>query len=128
MLSQHPANRLLRLVLLAATLIATGQMLWTRMGSTPQPTEIRYLAAFGVPLLLAVFWYVFTASNEPDYEGRRILSIPGGARMALEVSIFLTGIWSLLVLGRAAAALGLAVGLFLHYYWSAERVTRLLRR
>jgi hypothetical protein len=128
MMSQHPANRLLRTVILVVGLISIGQWAWVQIDSPPQPKILPYVYGFGLPLLLLLAWFVFTSPDEPVPSRKPIVPVPGGVRLTLEFMTFSFSVWSLLAVGRLALALALAIAIFLHYHWSPERVLKLLKR
>jgi hypothetical protein len=120
-LTQHPANLILRFVLEVAALIAIGQWGW----QTGQGLN-RYLLAFGLPLLLAAIWAVFRTPDDPS-SGKGVVAIPGRARLALEILFFGFAVWTMFASNRAFFGIVFLVALLLHYMWSLNRVAWLMR-
>lgn len=117
MLTHHPANLLLRLVLEITALVGMGQWGWSiDQGS------VKYLAAFGIPLLAGAVWVVFKTTGDPWLKKQPLIPIPGKARLLLEAVFFFTAVLCFLASGQIFLGLIFTVTLLLHYFWSAERV------
>lgn len=128
MLSQHPANLLLRFVLEIVALVGVGQWDWQAGASLPGPAW-RYVLAFGVPLLMAVLWAVFRIPNDPTQPGGKkpIVTVPGRGRLALELAFFGFAVWAVFTSGRVLLGAALTFAILLHYFWSADRLIRMWR-
>lgn len=121
MLSQHPANLILRFVLEIAALVAVGQWGWQAAEGLP-----RYLLAFALPAAMAAAWAVFRTPGDPA-AGKGLVATSGPARLALEALFFGFTIWTMFASGRVLFGLVFTVAVLLHYFWSFDRVVRLAR-
>jgi hypothetical protein len=122
MLTQHPANLMLRFFLEVAALIAVGQWGW-QVGQGLN----RYLLAFGLPLLLAAVWAIFRTPEDPS-SGKGVVRIPGPARLLLEALFFGFAIWTMFASSRGFFGVVFSAALLLHYAWSLNRVIWLIRQ
>jgi hypothetical protein len=117
-LSANPINLALRFLLELAALLAMGAWGW-RQGEG----VVRFILAFGVPLLAAAVWGVFRVPNDP---GKAPVVVPGVLRLALELAYFAFAVWALFDIGAQAWGWALGVIVVLHYLVSYDRVGRLL--
>jgi hypothetical protein len=123
MLTQHPANLLLRFALEIVALVGVGQWAWQKFDGS-----LRYLAGIGLPLLLYLAWGAFKTPGEPGPGSRRVLlPIPGRARILFEAVWFLFAVGCMFASGNPILGVSVALALLLHYFWSAERVVWLWR-
>jgi hypothetical protein len=122
MLSQHPANLLLRFSLEIIALIGVGQWAW---GKATGPAQLIFAVA--LPLIFVVMWMVFTTPGEPGRKNRSLVPVPGWVRLLLEAVLFIFALFCFFSIGQEILTLALIFALLLHYFWSAERVVWLLR-
>jgi hypothetical protein len=122
MLSRHPANLLLRLVLEITGL--TGIFQW---GWAHESNGQRYALGVALPLVIALLWFVITTPGDPGRTGRVLVSVPGKARLLLEYATFILALLCLFAAGKMALGIAFLVALFLHLFWSAERYIWLYR-
>ncbi len=116
-MSQHPANLILRFALEIAALVVVGQWGW-QLADPP----MRYVYAFGLPVILAVLWAVFKTPNEPGFDQKVPIPVPGRARLAIEAMFFGFAVWTAFDRGQAATGLALILALLFHYALSLDRV------
>jgi len=128
LLSQHPANLLLRFILEIVALVVVGQWGW-QIGAAFPSALARYTLAFGLPLLLALLWAVFRAPNDSTQpEGKKpIVAVPGKVRLAIELVFFGLALWAVFSTGRVLFGAAIAFALVLHHLWSVDRLARLWR-
>lgn len=122
MLTQHPANLLLRFALEITALVGMGQWGWESFQGFP-----RYTAAFGLPLIFALLWITFGTPGDTSRGKAPLKAIPGRVRLGLEAVFFLFAIFCFIASGQPLLALFFVIALLLHYLWSAERVVWLIR-
>lgn len=122
MLTHHPANLLLRLVIQIVSLVSLGQWGWDQGAGW-----MKYALGIGIPVLAALIWIVFTVPGDPGWKNRVVIPIPGRLRLGLEILLFLIVLTTLVSRSQVFLAGFLAFALLLHYLWSAERVAWLGR-
>jgi hypothetical protein len=128
-LSNHPANLILRFVLEIVALVAVGQWAW-RVGESFGSALARIAFTIGLPLLMAALWAVFRAPDDPTQPEQKkpIVAISGPLRLLLEAVFFGFAVWTAFNMQRVGFGLVMVIALLLHYFWSAERVIRLIRQ
>jgi hypothetical protein len=125
LLSQHPANLILRFVLEITALVSVGQWGW----SAGRAGAARIALAFGLPLMMAAAWAVFRPLRDSSVPGGKkpIVAIPGRARLALELVFWAAAVAAMFAAGSAALAFAMILALLLHHLWSADRLVALWR-
>ncbi len=118
----HPANLALRFVLELATLGILG---W--WGYRVGDGAVRWMLAFGLPLVAAMLWGVFAVPDDPSRSGKTVVVTAGWVRLLGELAFFGAAVAALLHQGVRAYGLGLAAVVVLHYLASYDRVAWLLR-
>jgi F0F1-type ATP synthase assembly protein I len=122
-MSQHPANLLLRFVLEIISLVVVGQWGWQQSAG-----PLRYVLAFGLPVLLAVIWGVFRDEGDPIQTKKPPVVVSGRVRLALELVFFAIAIYSAFASRPAVFGWSFLFVLLLHHIWSLDRLERMLRR
>lgn len=122
MLAQHPANLLLRFALEITGLVGIGRWGWETFQGFP-----RLLAAFGLPLVLALLWMTVGTPGDTSRGKPPLKSVPGRVRLGMEAAFLLFAIYCFLASGQPLLALFFGFALLLHYLWSAERVVWLMK-
>jgi hypothetical protein len=122
-MGSHPINLIVRFLLELCALAIAGHWGWAQRRG-----PLRYLLAFGVPLLLAILWGTFAVPDDPSRSGRAPVPVPGIVRLVLELAIFAFAVWALYAVNRPVLGLGLAVIVVLHYILSYDRITWLVRQ
>ena len=89
-------------------------------------TWLRYPAAFGIPLLLAICWGTFAVPNDRSRSGKAPIPTSGRIRLLLEVVFFSAG--SVALFDLNLFLLGAANTLFvvLHHVLAIERIKWLI--
>jgi len=125
-LSRHPANLILRSFLLIVSLVVIGQWGWQQRAGSSE--WIRYALALGLPLLFFAVWTVFKDkdADEGDQPNRFSIPVSGGVRLALELLLFGAAVWAANANGTVTLGLALFLSVLLHYFWSADRISKLL--
>lgn len=121
-MSQHPANLLLRFVLEIISLVVVGQWGWQQSTG-----PLRYLLAFGLPLIMAALWGIFRDANDPIQAKKPPVAVPGRVRLALELVFFGVAVWAAFAGHSAVFGWVFLFVLLLHHFWSFDRVMRMLR-
>jgi hypothetical protein len=88
---------------------------------------MRFLLAFGIPLIAGVLWATFNVRDDPSRSGRAPVPVPGALRLLLELSFFVLATWALFDLGRDQLGWILAIFVLFHYAISYDRVLWLLK-
>jgi hypothetical protein len=119
-MGQNPVNLALRFFLELAALYCMGHWGWARHEGV-----LRYLFAFGLPLLAAVIWGVFRV---PGDGGVPLIRVPGVVRLLIEVIFFGFATWGLLDAGATTAGWIFGGITLLHYLISYDRIAWLLKQ
>ena len=118
-MSNHVANLALRFLLELCALAALGYWGWTQhQGVT------RWLLAILVPLTAATLWGAFRVPNDG---GAPVVTVPGVARLGLEIVFFVAAVAALYAADRPRVALFFGGITLMHYAISYDRVLWLLR-
>jgi hypothetical protein len=119
-MGQNPVNLALRFFLELAALYAIGYWGWVRHEGL-----LRYLLAFGLPLLAAVIWGVFRV---PGDGGPPPVRVPGVVRLLIEIIFFGFATWGLFDAGATTAGWIFGGITLFHYIISYDRIAWLLRQ
>ena len=119
-MGQNPVNLALRFFLELAALYFMGYWGWTR-----QEGALRYLLAFGLPLLAASIWGIFRV---PGDGGAPRVRVSGLVRLLIEVLFFGFAIWGLFDAGAATTSWIFGGLILSHYVISYDRISWLLRQ
>ncbi len=99
-------------------MFAVGYWGWTQHAGLE-----RILLAFGLPLVFAVLWAVFsTPGDRPSAP----VPVSGFVRLLLEALLFGVAVWALYAAGRGGWAVVLLALLLAHYALSYDRILWLL--
>jgi hypothetical protein len=119
----NPINLTLRFLLELAALSALAWWGWSLSDAW-----WRWLAAGALVLGAALIWGTFAVPDDPSRGGQGLVRVPGSARLLLEFLVFGAGAYALKAVGRPTLATGFAVLVLIHYAWSHERITWLLKQ
>ena len=123
MKSKHPINLALRFLLELAAIFVFG--FW---GHSQAGGGTAILLAVLLPLLFAVLWGVFAVRGDPSRSGKTVVQTPGILRLLLELGLFGLAAWMLLDLDYSLLALILGLAVIIHYIFSFDRITWLLKQ
>jgi hypothetical protein len=84
--------------------------------------------ALAVPALVAAGWGTFAVPDDPSRSGAAPVAIPGLARLALELAVFVFAVWALYDIGATGLSMALALVVAVHYAAAYDRVAWLIRR
>jgi hypothetical protein len=87
-----------------------------------------YVPAVGVPLLLALLWGVFAVKGDPSRSGKAPVAVPGWARLALEMLVFVGGAVTLALRESWVVFALFAAAFALHHALTTARLSWLLRQ
>jgi hypothetical protein len=121
-MSQHPANLLLRFVLEIISLVVIGQWGWQQSSGA-----LRYVLAFGLPLLLAAVWAIFRDAQDTIQTKKPPVAVSGRVRLALEFAFFGFAVWTAFSGQTPVFGWTFLIILLLHHFWSVDRLVRMLR-
>jgi len=122
-MGSNPINLALRFLLELCAIYSTG--LW---GWKSQESWIKYLLAFGIPLVAIILWGTFAVPNDPSRSEEAPVVTPGIVRLFLEFSIFGFAVWTLYDSEYTNIALLLGGTILIHYLISYNRVLWLISR
>ena len=120
-MAYHPINLALRFLLELAALGAVGFYGWKLTGG-----PLRFVAAIGLPLIVAVVWGAFAVPDDPSRSGGAPVPIPGALRLGLELAVFGFATWALYSTRAVSWSLVLGGLVLLHYALSYDRIAWLL--
>jgi hypothetical protein len=121
-MSQNPLNLTLRFILEIAALVGIGYGGWHAAEGF-----LRYLLAFGLPLIAAFLWGAFRPPNEPHHPTHSTVAVSGKVRLLIEALVFGGGAWGFFSAGVTTVAWLYTIVVILHYALSYDRVAWLLR-
>ena len=87
-----------------------------------------YAAAFGAPAVAATLWVTFAVRDDPSRSGRAPVPVPGLARLALELAVFLGGAAALGARGSWIAFGVFVSALVVHHAMTRARLRWLLQQ
>lgn len=120
-MGSHPVNLALRFILEMAALISVGVWGWKQSDSW-----LKFVLAFGVPILLAAIWGIFAVPDDPSRSGNATVITPGIVRLIIELGFFGIAAWAQYNAGYEKVAIGFAMVVILHYVVSYDRILWLL--
>ena len=123
MRSKHPINLALRFLLELAAIFVFGFWGYSQVGG-----RTGVLLAVLFPLLFAVLWGVFAVRGDPSRSGKTVVQTPGILRLLLELGLFGLAAWMLFDLDYSLLALILGLTVIIHYIFSFDRITWLLKQ
>jgi hypothetical protein len=86
---------------------------------------LRFLLAFGVPIVIAVLWGIFRVPDDP---GKAPVAITGWLRLVLEFAVFAFSVYALVDARLVTLVRVLGILLAIHYAISYDRIIGLLRQ
>jgi hypothetical protein len=119
-MGQNPVNLALRFFLELAALYFMGYWGWTQHDGV-----LRYLLAFGLPLLAASVWGMFRV---PGDGGAPRVRVSGLVRLLIEVLFFGFAIWGLFDAGATTTGWIFGGLVLFHYLISYDRIGWLLKQ
>jgi hypothetical protein len=120
-MGSHPINLAVRFLLELAALLAVGMWGW-RQGEG----WVRFVLAFGIPIIVAVVWGAFAVRNDPSRSGAAPIAVPGILRLVIELAVFALAIWALYDLGYTGLSWALGIIVAIHYIISYDRIRWLI--
>lgn len=122
-MSQHPANLLLRFVLEILSLVVMG--LW---GWQQSEGPLRYVLAFGLPILMAAIWGVFRDAKDPMQTRKPPVTVSPRVRLAFELVFFGFAIWAAFASQSTLFGWAFLLLILLHHFWSIDRMKRMIQK
>ena len=121
-MGSNPLNLTVRFLLELTALIATGIWGWKQTDGW-----IRFLLAFGIPIILAAIWGTFAVPNDPSRSGKAPVAVPGIIRLVIELAIFTLAVWTLQDIGFTKLSWILGIIVAVHYIISCDRIMWLIK-
>jgi hypothetical protein len=90
--------------------------------------RLRFVLAFGIPVIAAVIWGVFAVPGDPSRSGNAVVSTPGILRLALELTFFSLATWTLHRTGAITASWIFGIVTLVHYILSYDRLYWLIKQ
>ena len=119
----NPLNLTLRFLLEMTALGALGWWGWTQSDSW-----WRVVFATATVLVAATLWGTFAVPNDPSRGSDGLVQVPGLVRLLLELAFFGAAAYALKSVGRPTLAIAFTALVVIHYAWSYERVSWLIRQ
>ncbi|TAH40465.1 MAG: DUF2568 domain-containing protein [Bacteroidetes bacterium] len=121
-MNAHPINLAVRFLLELVGMISMGMWGW-RQGDG----LLRFLLAFGIPVIVAAMWAIFNVADDPGRSGSAPVPVPGTIRLLLELLFFSFAIWTWYDMDYGRICLVVAVIVILHYIVSYDRIWWLIK-
>ena len=122
-MGSHPINLVFRFLLEVCALVAVGFWGWAQGDGW-----LRFILAFGLPILFAAIWGTFNVPNDPSRSGKAPVVIPGILRLALELALFGLAAYAFYDVGFAKVSFAFGVLVVIHYALSYDRIMWLLSK
>jgi len=122
-MGSNPINLAIRFLLELAALLVIGIWGWNQSEGW-----IRFVLAFGLPIIAATIWGIFAVPNDPSRSGKAPVAIPGILRLAIELAIFSIATWALFELGYSNLAWIYGTIVAIHYLISYDRISWLIKQ
>ncbi|MFT3924287.1 MAG: YrdB family protein [Myxococcales bacterium] len=119
----HGLNLALRFALELTALYAYG-----RAGLRSADGVAGYVLMLVFPLAAAAAWGTFAVPGDPSRSGRAPVSVPGAARLGVELAFFAIASFALWRTGAKSGAAALGLVTLVHYGLSLDRLRWLLER
>jgi Protein of unknown function (DUF2568) len=122
-MGSNPINLAVRFFLELTALMAMGFWGWNQGKGA-----LRFVLAFGIPVIAAVLWGVFAVPDDPSRSGHAIVSTPGILRLVLELIFFSFAAWTLYSAGAIKASWIFGTVTLIHYALSYDRLYWLIKQ
>lgn len=122
-MGSNPINLAIRFLLELTALIVIGIWGWHQSESW-----LRFVLAFGLPIIAATLWGTFAVPNDPSRSGNALIAIPGIIRLVLELAFFSFATWALYKLGHSNLAFVFGAIVAIHYLISYDRIKWLIKQ
>mgnify|MGYP002725534008 CR=1 FL=1 len=122
-MGSHPVNLTIRFLLELSALIAVG--LW---GWQQSDWWMKFVLAFGIPIILAAIWGTFAVPDDPSRSGNAPVTTPGIVRLAIELLLFAFAAWTIYQMGYASLCWIFIFIITVHYILSYDRIMWLIKQ
>jgi len=122
-MGSNPINLAVRFFLELTALIAMGFWGWNQ-----REGALRFVLAFGIPVIAAALWGTFAVPDDPSRSGHALVSTPGILRLALELIFFSFAAWTLYNAGAIKASWIFGIVTLIHYILSYDRLSWLIKQ
>ena len=120
-MGNHHINLAIRFILELCALASVGIWGWNQTDGW-----LKFILAFGLPIILAAIWGIFNVPNDPSRSGRAPIVVPGIIRLAIELGFFTIATLSLYDAAFTEMSLVFGILVILHYIVSYDRIKWLL--
>lgn len=120
-MGSHPINLAVRLLLEIVALLSVGMWGWKQNDGW-----LRFVLAFGIPILLAAIWGTFAVPDDPSRSGEAPIVTPGVIRLGIELCFFAFAAWAIYDMKFNKLSLVFGVVVAVHYLLSYDRITWLI--
>lgn len=120
-MGNHPMNLGTRFILELCALASVGIWGWNQTDGW-----LKFILAFGLPIILATIWGIFNVPNDPSRSGRAPIVVTGIIRLAIEMGFFTIATLSLYDAAFTKISLVFGILVILHYIVSYDRIKWLL--
>ena len=120
-MGSHPVNLAVRFLLEMSALVSLGLWGWKQSDGW-----LRFVLAFGIPIIFAMIWGTFAVPDDPSRSGKAPIVTLGIIRFAIEIGFFACATWSLYDMGFNKVSLAFGIIVVLHYILSYDRIKWLM--
>lgn len=121
-LGSNPINLAVRFILEIGALLGLGRWGWSQADGI-----LRFVLAFGIPILAVVLWGTFAVPDDPSRSGNAPVRVSGFVRLLIELAIFIAATLALFSIGPSTLGSGFAIAVLIHYTASYDRILWLVR-
>lgn len=122
-MGSNPINLAIRFLLELTALIVIGIWGWNQSEGW-----IRFVLAFGSPIILAIIWGTFAVPNDPSRSGNAPVAVRGILRLAIELAFFTIATLAINDLGYSYLAMIYGAIVVIHYLISYDRIKWLMKQ
>lgn len=122
-MGSHPINLAIRFLLEIAALVSIGVWGWNQSDDW-----LRFILAFGIPIIAATIWGTFAVPNDPSRSGKAPVAVRGILRLAIELTFFAIATLAIYELGYSTLAMIYGAIVVIHYLVSYDRMKWLMKQ
>ena len=105
-----------------------GLIIYGYWGFIQDIFPLNYVLMIALPVIVAIVWGVFRVPDDPSSSGNAPIVVPGIVRLLLELAIFVCASVLLYISGLTLIAIIFMIVVIIHYGFSYQRITWLLRQ
>jgi hypothetical protein len=122
-MGSNPINLAVRFFLELTALVAMSFWGWNQGVGV-----LRFVLAFGIPVIAAAIWVTFAVPNDPSRSGKAPVSVSGILRLILELIFFSFATWTIYSAGATTLSWVFGIVILAHYILSYDRLHWLIKQ